>query len=232
VEDLGGISLSGAAFGDLLLDADLAEGRLVALALGDTVDAAPAEDPGWHEAERAFAATLSPRRRRTWIGGRLAMRRAMGSTGGGAPLLSDDRGAPAVPEDVTGSIAHKDLVAVALAAPRSSARVGVDVELVAKLPSLRLVPRILDDDEAAELLQGDDAERARSLLFAFCAKEAIYKAIDPFVRRYVGFHEVRLAGSPSGYDVTSRVHDLDLRIAARARIVGDVLIAVATATPR
>jgi 4'-phosphopantetheinyl transferase EntD len=31
------------------------------------------------------------------------------------------------------------------------------------------------------------------VLRAFCAKEAIYKALDPWVRRFVGFHEARVA---------------------------------------
>jgi 4'-phosphopantetheinyl transferase EntD len=41
-------------------------------------------------------------------------------------------------------------------------------------------------------------------MFSFSAKEAIYKAIDPFVRRYVGFQEVELS-SPTGPDVSARL---------------------------
>ena len=43
-----------------------------------------------------------------------------------------------------------------------------------------------------ELLQGHLGYRTFELLLRFSAKEALYKAIDPFVQRYVGFLEVAI----------------------------------------
>ena len=55
-------------------------------------------------------------------------------------------------------------------------------------------------------LEGD--ERQRAILLRFSAKEAIYKALDPFVRRYVDFKEVALTPrSDGGADVTMHLRE-------------------------
>ncbi len=247
------IALAGTEFGATLAELDLEEGSLVALALGDDLEAHPPSQlvEAWPADERALLETFTMRRRRTWVGGRLALRRALGhAERAGSPglsafatssaILCDDRGAPSLPPGVVGSIAHKDPIAVAIAAPLgpraargSSHRVGVDVELAIRPLSLRLASRILCPDEAAQLLTGTDDERSRALLMAFSAKEAIYKAIDPFVRRYVGFHEVKLRGDPSRYDVEPLLASGEgLDVEARAFVAGEVVIAVARACRR
>lgn len=86
-----------------------------------------------------------------------------------------------------------------------SARIGVDVELDV-VGKIDVSSHVLAADEAIEL-EGMDAEaRAREVLLRFSAKESIYKALDPFVRRYVAFHEVRVTPEPNGRArVTSRL---------------------------
>lgn len=225
------IALAGAAYGEVLVESDVDEGRLVAVALGDDVESSPqgAHTADLHPDEHVLLESLPPRRARTWAGGRLALRRALGDAHRDHPILADDRRAPMLPAGVVGSIAHKDPIAVALAARSPDLRVGVDVELVARLPTLRLTSKILRADEDG-LLQGGDVERARALLLAFSAKEAIYKAIDPFLRRYVGFHEVRLQGDPGRYEVELLLKTPErLLVAARAFVAGDVVFAVANA---
>jgi len=228
------ISLSGATYGGWLADIDLEEGRLVAVALGDDIAHPPPAEASatWHADDQAHLATLLPRRGRTWVGGRMALRRAI-ATWDARPssILADDRGAPILPAGVVGSIGHKDPVAVALAAPGDAHRVGVDVELMRSV-STRLTSKILGAHEALELLRGTDEDKAFALLLAFSAKEAVYKAIDPFVRRYVGFHEVRLHGEPSRYAVEPLFADVALEIDARSFRAGDVVIAVARAQRR
>jgi 4'-phosphopantetheinyl transferase EntD len=88
--------------------------------------------------ERAFAAGLTAVRRRTWVGGRVAMREALATAGVDAPpILSDARGAPVLPPGIAGSISHKERLAVAIVA-RGAARVGVDVEIdAASAPDIR-----------------------------------------------------------------------------------------------
>lgn len=239
MEDLG-ISLIGVHYGASLLETDLEEGRLVVLGLGDDLEVEPDLQlvDGWPTAERMILDDLPVRRKRTWVGGRLALRRALAGRAEGdlgasqQSLVADDRGAVALPAGITGSIAHKDPVAVAIVARETERRIGLDVELVGRLPSLRIAPKVLDPAEIEELLgsQRSDGARALALVRAFCAKEAIYKAIDPFVRRYVGFHEVRLSGDPSRYVVEPALRmGEDLRIEARTFCAGDVVIAVARA---
>lgn len=146
--------------------------------------------------EWAYAEALSARRRPTFVGGRLALRRAAARLGLELPaVLPDDRGAPALPRGVVGSISHKDSLAVALLAPADGATRGVDVERVVA-PRVDLSRQVLAPDEAAELSALEGEARWRAVLLRFSVKEAIYKAIDPFVRRYVGFQEVTASPSP------------------------------------
>ncbi|HEY8087039.1 MAG TPA: 4'-phosphopantetheinyl transferase superfamily protein [Polyangiaceae bacterium] len=147
------------------------------------------------DAEKAHAATLGDVRRGAWVGGRVAMRLAAARLGLTLPpILADDRGAPVLPRDLSGSISHKDHVAVALLrldGAGTGGKLGVDVELdrPGKLDISRKVLR----EEELELLQGlDEPRRSSEVLLRFSAKEAIYKALDPYVRRYVGFTEVSL----------------------------------------
>src|ERR1019366_6126435 len=63
---------------------------------------------------------------------------------------------------------------------------------------LDIASRVLRDAELDELDGLDAAERAREVLLRFSAKEAIYKALDPFVRRYVEFKEMSVSPRPGG----------------------------------
>jgi 4'-phosphopantetheinyl transferase EntD len=113
------------------------------------------------------------------------------------PVLSNERGAPIVPAGMTGSISHKLARAAALIAMAEHGHVGVDLE--------RAAPTKLDI--AKRILTANEARVAGSeLLRVFAIKEAIYKAIDPIVRRYVGFQEVELVVGEGG-DVKVTVVD-------------------------
>jgi len=182
---------------DIAFDLALEHGRCVGVripAAGAALDALAraALSPD----EQARAAAMAGPRRRTWVGGRAAMREAL--TRAGLPPVvvpSDDRGAPVLPAGVAGSVTHKEALAAALVATESRARVGVDLELDI-VRSQDIASRILTSDEIAEIAHLGADERAREVLLRFSAKEAVYKALDPFVRRYVGFGEV--AVSPRG----------------------------------
>jgi 4'-phosphopantetheinyl transferase EntD len=154
--------------------------------------------------ELSLAAAMSPVRRRTWLGGRVAMRLALARTGiDAAPVLSDDRGAPVLPSGLAGSISHKEAIAVALVAHETEARLGVDVEADGAR-SLDISRKVLHPEELPELAAHAGADRDREVLLRFSAKEAVYKAIDPFVRRYVGFKEVCVSPRADG---TAEVRD-------------------------
>lgn len=182
---------------DLAFDLALAHGACVGVRLpSELPDAALAS---LAPEERAFAVTLSPLRRRGYVGGRVAMREALARVS--APpcaVLTDDRGAPVLPPGFVGSISHKETVAVALAAlADGDARIGVDVEND-RPRRADIARQVLTAEERAELDALDEESRARALLVRFSAKEAIYKAVDPFVRRYVAFSEAYVAPNDDG----------------------------------
>jgi 4'-phosphopantetheinyl transferase EntD len=152
-----------------------------------------------HPEEAALAATWGDKRKATFTAGRHALRQALQGAGvdvdGGT--LRDLRGAPVLPllpggGRVCGSVTHKDTVAAALVS--TSAVVGVDLELLEMRDRKsvdRLIAQTLTAREAAALPDDDDG-RCRALLLRFSLKEALYKALDPFVQRYVPFQEVEV----------------------------------------
>lgn len=145
--------------------------------------------------ERAHALSLPELRRATWIAGRVALRAALSAQGLSAPaILPDERGAPRLPPEIAGSIAHKESVALALVERRQGpghVGVGVDVEYD-RAARVDIEGRVLSPLERERISGLEPADRARAVRVAFALKEAIYKAIDPACRRYVGFKEVEL----------------------------------------
>jgi 4'-phosphopantetheinyl transferase EntD len=174
---------------------DLPEGVCV----GVPIPADP--PPGWDSellpAERAFAAALAPARRLTWVAGRIALRAALAGVGlDVGPILPDDHGAPALPPEARGSVSHKRRLAVAIAARTddvAGACLGIDLEEEVP-PRFDLARRVLTPEERRRLPEEDPA-RWRALLVHFSLKEALYKAVHPFVRRHVSFQEVSI-GDP------------------------------------
>jgi enterobactin synthetase component D / holo-[acyl-carrier protein] synthase len=187
----------------VMFERDLPAGRCVAVSLPEADDfAAP---PSLHPGEAAFVHSSPPARRRTFIGGRVALRAALASLGAGADetgaaILSTPRGAPAMPPGFVGSISHKRELAIAIAAraePTPRRTVGIDVELPRAF-RIDVSRRVLTPDELAALAHLDPAARDAEVLFRFAAKEAIYKALDPWVQRMVSFQEVAIDAAPAG----------------------------------
>lgn len=163
---------------------DLVHGRAVAVAIGAGHDDNPAE-------EQVAAERFGPVRRGEYLAGRRALRAALADLGAPhpAPIGASERGAPVVPAPLVGSISHKGEVALALASRAAGWTVGVDLERRAPR-AIDLSSRVLTEAELAALAGLDGDARGRAVLRAFAIKEAIYKAIDPFLGRYVGFREV------------------------------------------
>jgi 4'-phosphopantetheinyl transferase EntD len=163
---------------------------IVELADADAEAALGALDP----VEQRRAAELGPGRRRDYIAGRTALHLALGSD---AAIPTDDRGAPVLPAGWVGSVSHKGGVAAALIAPASGGHIGIDLELAAP-PRGDIASRVLTPRELAGL-----GDRGRAVTLRFSIKEAIYKALDPHVRRYVGFTEVELDLTHDAISVTT-----------------------------
>jgi enterobactin synthetase component D len=146
--------------------------------------------------EVSHAAALGPVRKREFIAGRAALRSLLGEP---VAIVADDRGAPVLPAGWVGSISHKADRAAALIAPAGDGFVGLDIELAAP-PRQPIEKRILTAREQQRINDG------RDVTLHFAIKEAIYKAVDPMVRRYVGFTEVELEIARDG---SCSVHILD-----------------------
>ena len=161
------------------------------------------------EAERALASSLALPRQLAFVGGRVALRDALGAIApeqAETPVLRTSRGAPALPEGLTGSVSHKRRLAVAIAARVSDAvrTVGVDVEDVPtehELGRPDLAPKILtplERHELAPLAASDALAYREAVRLRFALKEAVYKVIDPHVHRYVRFQEVEVFPGAGG----------------------------------
>jgi enterobactin synthetase component D len=153
--------------------------------------------------EQRFLEQLGEARRTSWAAGRVALRAALDDLGIAAgPLLATDRGAPLLPAHALGSISHKRELAVGLATTRQdTGEVGVDLERDAPL-RIDISRRVLTEREHETVGALPPESRQSEVLLRLSAKESIYKAVDPFVRRYVGFQEVSVAPQPDGTALT------------------------------
>src|SRR5689334_21547363 len=98
---------------EVLFRLDLQRGSCVAVRIPSAVDDQLADLPA---AERAIAESLPPARRASWVAGRAALRAAALDVGHVLPAIGiTDRGGPALPDDLAGSISHKRDIAIALA---------------------------------------------------------------------------------------------------------------------
>lgn len=184
---------------DIAFDRTLEHGRCVGVRIpGVPADLEALIAGALAPAEQTRANALPPLRRRTWAGGRAALREARMRAGLPVDAVeTDDRGAPILPPGVVASITHKETLAAALVALEPRARIGVDLELDVARPQ-DIARRVLTAGEMAEIAHLDGPARAHEVLLRFSAKEAIYKALDPFVRRYVGFDEMAVSPREDG----------------------------------
>ncbi len=146
-----------------------------------------------HGEEQRHAAELSGHRQAEWVGGRLALQRAIRQLGvKSGPILTGPRGEPILPDTIAASISHKRGLAVALAARRIHGTVGVDLEDLAPARP-NIASKILRPEEAAVVEGLEPDRRWVAILLRFALKEAVYKALHPYLNRPVGFMEASVS---------------------------------------
>lgn len=136
------------------------------------------------------------RRQLDFAAGRQAARDALCALNGqSAPVGRSASGAPLWPPGVTGAISHAGGRAVALVGHAALwVGLGVDLDTITAQP--QDIARVtLTPAERAWLTPTD----ARRVTLAFCAKEALFKALYPTVQRLFGFDAAELTALHPGY---------------------------------
>lgn len=150
-------------------------------------------------------AAAAPRRVATFIAGRHCAIHAMGLLGVEAPsVIRGQIGAPKWPEGVVGSIAHTDDMAIAAVARSHAAQsLGVDCERIMTPETAGNVRGAV----AAELVAGHDNVRWGGLsdearvTCVFCAKETLYKCLNPRAGVFFGFDDASVVCGDIGEGV-------------------------------
>ena len=157
-----------------------------------------------HHGEAALAMTLPTGRRAAFVAGRVALRAAIHAVAPGSedvplllarPLLRTTRGAPTLPHGVLGSISHKRTHALAVALAGDRGHIGIDLEdrpHVSDSARPSIASRVLTAREQDAIASLNPFAHRDATVLRFALKEAIYKAIDPIVERYVRFTEVEV----------------------------------------
>jgi len=140
-----------------------------------------------------------PKRQAEFLAGRYCAHQACESLGvqtNDLPIGADR--APVWPSALVGSITHTDGIAAALVGPANRYRgLGLDVEGVISDASIDALQSLVVVEGELAVLDSFGGER-QALTALFSAKEAIYKAIHPTVKRYVDFKEVHCQSVDSG----------------------------------
>ena len=153
--------------------------------------------------EQQLAESMRGSNKIEFVCGRLALRTACRRFGADVgPILRDDRGAPVLPRDLTGSIAHRKGWVLAVVDWARNGTLGVDVESWPPSPSL--AEHVLTVEEREQTAQLSDEARERAVLVRFALKEALFKALDPYARRYFGFRDVVIEERGASYRVALR----------------------------
>lgn len=184
-------------------------------------------------AERTHAEALRGYRQVQFVGGRLALAVAFGELGTRrAPVLTDEHGAPILPEGLVGSITHKQDLAVALVA-RGRVGVGVDLEETTR-PRPGVAERVLTPRELEAVRTLVPSRQWVDTVVRFSVKESVYKAIHPTLQRYVGFGEVEVWPGTDGVDrIEALVPDVAaFTFEARHAWIGERILSTVRAEPK
>ena len=137
-------------------------------------------------AEKTALARMRDVRAAEYSSGRRVARHALAQIGIEDWAVTSRGRLPLWPTQVVGSIAHSRCLALAMVGwRRDLVGVGVDLEAENRVTP-RLADRVLVDDER-RCFGHDDWPT-----MLFCAKEAVYKAVNPTVGEFINFEDVKI----------------------------------------
>ncbi len=143
--------------------------------------------------EQYLGPNATARRRGMFTLGRAAARAALAELGVGflEAIGRGPGGEPMWPDGVVGAISHSGELAMALVGSGADfAGIGVDLERRSPGLSERGARLVCRPTEMEWVSSGDDGALRRTLLFS--AKEAIFKAVYPIERVWLGFGDAEL----------------------------------------
>ena len=147
------------------------------------------------EAEKAYVNRVNEVRRNQYSSGRRAAELGLSFLSVNTAPYDVDERRPTWPQSIVGSIAHSNILAVALVGLKQDFRgVGIDI-LPKRAVSDKVRDRILLDEELKVVSEGGDQDWQTML---FCAKESVYKATNPETDEFLGFKDVRVRLNQSG----------------------------------
>lgn len=131
------------------------------------------------------------KRRAEYLAGRIAAKQVLTALGeGSSPLLAGEDRAPRWPGTLQGALSHNATLAVCVGRQHPGQGVsglGIDTEsLITPARAGELWPGIISQDERG-LLEAGPLSFAAALTLAFSAKESLFKALYPLVKRYFDF---------------------------------------------
>lgn len=134
------------------------------------------------------------KRKAEYLAGRFAAKEALKSTGFAVDGIGIGYNrAPIWPEGVVASITHTDKIALSISACNKQLKyLGVDLEDILTISTANILRKIVIDQHEQKLLRQTPAEFSTLVTLAFSAKESIFKALHPYVKRYFDFSAAKI----------------------------------------
>jgi len=147
------------------------------------------------EEERITSPAACSKKRSEFVLGRAAVGYALRELGEYSPVLRGGQGEPLWPEGILGSITHCWPWAVALTARTwRPFAIGIDLENLETAGRVDISDLICTAGELGWVRHGLSFHERLAMIFS--AKEAVYKGLYRFSRRYIDFQEVELLWLP------------------------------------
>lgn len=134
------------------------------------------------------------KRKAEFIAGRMASHNRLKAFGNNEQVRVNEDKSPAWPEGFTGSITHDGGIACAVVAPKDGDTHSIGIDLCVSMTdndAMQVADNIGTLDELNRFI-GTSFFTGDSLRLIFSAKESLYKAVYPLIKRFVDFKEVEI----------------------------------------
>lgn len=162
------------------------------------------------------------KRRAEFLAGRVAAARSLAALGcAGCSVPIGENRSPLWPEGIAASISHSDGQALCAASHKSrNDYLGVDLEKLINAEVARDIGSSIVTGAELNLLLQAGLSQNTAITLAFSAKESLFKALYPFIKKYFGFESAQVAAFYPGDSIREGTLTLHLD-ADLARFCGE-----------